>query len=163
MFKVFVRPIPGESSEEAEEEALNRFLSMHRILSVQSQLTTNVSGSYWVWCVEYVESNRHADMMSTGAALPKVDYATVLAPIEFSRYNALRELRKKFASEEAVKPFVVFTNAQLAELARRNPSSLAALKDVDGIGEARCQKYGQRVLEVLATCVEKPESEVPAT
>ena len=79
-----------------------------------------------------------------------IDYAQELPPDVFALFNALREMRKTLATNEGVKPFVVFTNAQLAEIARRWSESLAALRKVEGVGEARAERYGAAVLDVLA-------------
>ena len=37
-------------------------------------------------------------------------------------------------------------NAQIAEICRRLPRSLAAFKEIEGIGEATCNKYGAAIL-----------------
>lgn len=156
MYRVFTRPIPGDDTAERE---LNAFLATHRIVSVQSCLAPGANGvSQWVWCVEYTGEAR-ADGgalggMGRGAS---IDYAQELPPDVFALFNALREMRKTLATNEGVKPFVVFTNAQLAEIARRRSESLAALRKVEGVGEARAEKYGAAVLDVLARRPDEPE------
>ena len=46
--------------------------------------------------------------------------------------------------------YTVFTNEQLAEIARRGVQSRADLAKIEGIGEARLNKYGEAVLKVVA-------------
>ena len=41
----------------------------------------------------------------------------------------------------------VFTNEQLAEMVRQRAGTKAALKGIEGVGEARVEKYGAAVLE----------------
>jgi ATP-dependent DNA helicase RecQ len=44
----------------------------------------------------------------------------------------------------------VFTNEQMAEMARRKTSSLAALGEISGVGAARLEKYGQAFVDEIA-------------
>ena len=41
----------------------------------------------------------------------------------------------------------VFMNEQLAEMVRQRTGTKAALKGIEGVGEARVEKYGAAVLE----------------
>jgi ATP-dependent DNA helicase RecQ len=45
---------------------------------------------------------------------------------------------------------VIFNNREMAALARRRPTTLTALQEVDGIGRAKAQRYGPDLLKVLA-------------
>ena len=40
-------------------------------------------------------------------------------------------------------------NVQVAEICRRLPRSLTALKEIEGIGEATCAKYGKDILGLI--------------
>ena len=53
------------------------------------------------------------------------------------------------ANADAVPVYTIFTNDQLAEMAKRRCSSLAALAEIDGVGQGRIEKYGQMVLAML--------------
>jgi hypothetical protein len=58
--------------------------------------------------------------------------------------------------------YVVLRNAQLAEICRRVPRSLAELRAIAGIGEASCRKYGEELLALIpADLLPAPSS--PAT
>ena len=61
----------------------------------------------------------------------------------------LRDLRKSIAQAEAVPVYTVFTNEQLAAMVRARVTTRAGLGKIDGVGEARIEKYGPRVLPVL--------------
>ena len=63
--------------------------------------------------------------------------------------EALKSLRKKISDEENIPPYVVFHDATLGELIEQRPSSLGELLDITGIGQAKLQKYGQKILDVL--------------
>ena len=46
-------------------------------------------------------------------------------------------------------PYVIFHDAHLAEIARRAPHDLDALREVPGVGAAKLERYGEAVLEAL--------------
>jgi ATP-dependent DNA helicase RecQ len=65
------------------------------------------------------------------------------------RFEALRNWRLEQAREQGVPPYVVFHDRTLLEIASREPSSLAALGGVAGVGQAKLERYGVAVLAVL--------------
>ncbi len=138
--------IPVHSGAEAAEE-LNRFLAGHRILSVDRQLVQDGTNSAWTLCVTIEESGQ-------GRAQParrgKVDYREVLNDADFSVYARLRSLRKEIAEADGVPLYALFTNEQMAEMVTRRVASLAALREIPGVGEARVTKYGEPFLKALA-------------
>ena len=164
MIKVFNIAIPNDGVEEAE---LNRFLVSHRIVSVRTQWVTNGDVPYEVFTVEYagrtgvspVQDGSVAATADAQERVPpvRVDYRKILEPEQFIRYCKMRDERKKIAEEEAVKAFVVFTNEQLASIARLEKPTLAEVRKIGGIGEARAEKYGARIIAALGEAtVETP-------
>jgi ATP-dependent DNA helicase RecQ len=65
------------------------------------------------------------------------------------RFEQLRAWRAATAKEQGVPAYVIFHDATLREIAAAQPSSLAALGKVSGVGETKLAKYGQQVLDVL--------------
>jgi superfamily II DNA helicase RecQ len=61
-------------------------------------------------------------------------------------YRALRTWRNERARAEGVPSYIIARNVQLVEICRRLPRTLAELKEIEGIGEATCKKYGQDIL-----------------
>ena len=78
-----------------------------------------------------------------------MDYKEVLKPEEFEVFSRLREWRKAAAEKEGVPVYTVLTNEQLAQMVQKKVSTKAALKEIEGVGEARVEKYGEAVLRVL--------------
>jgi len=66
------------------------------------------------------------------------------------RFERLRAWRRLQAEEERVAPFMVFSNATLEQIARRNPTSRAAFGNISGIGPAKLDRYAEAVLALLA-------------
>lgn len=65
-------------------------------------------------------------------------------------FEELREYRLKRARVGRVKPYQVFSDATLRELAALLPAGEDELLAVKGIGQAKVDRYGKGVLEILA-------------
>jgi ATP-dependent DNA helicase RecQ len=65
-------------------------------------------------------------------------------------FEALRVWRRAQADEIGKPAFVVFADKTLVELARTKPRTLAALRQVSGVGEAKLERWGAQVLAVVA-------------
>jgi superfamily II DNA helicase RecQ len=94
--------------------------------------------------VEWLEGGRPG----TGGK-PKVDYREVLSPEDFALFSKLREKRRELAQRDGVQVYTIMTNEQLAEMVRLKVNDLAGLRKIDGIGEARIEKYGEDMLSVI--------------
>lgn len=143
--KLFIVPVKNIAAAEGE---MNGFLRSHRVLAVKKEFVSDGENSFWTFCVEYLESGP-AGSPPPGGRLPKVDYKEVLKPEEFEVFSRLRDWRKGVAEAEGVPVYVVFTNEQLAEMVKKRAGSKAALKEIEGVGDARLEKYGAAVLERL--------------
>ena len=65
------------------------------------------------------------------------------------RYNALKAWRAEVAKEHNVPAYVVFHDAVLAEMADREPQTLADLRQISGVGEKKLEAYGTQILRAL--------------
>jgi superfamily II DNA helicase RecQ len=139
--------IPVRDSGNAETE-LNSFLRAHKILAVERRWVDSGANSFWAICVDYLESPGGATGRSLGSK-NKTDYKDVLKLEEFAVFAKLRDLRKEIAQAEAVPVYTIFTNEQLAEIVRTQAATRADLGKIEGIGDARVEKYGSRVLALL--------------
>lgn len=152
--------IPVGGCPEIEEE-LNAFLRGHRVLSVTRELVERDTAPGWAVCVEYQEAagTGHPRRGGSGRAAKKIDYREVLSEGDFALFSNLRELRKTLAETEGVPVYAIFTNEQLAGVAKARPPNKAALGKIDGIGEGRLEKYAEALLGVvLAATRPVPES-----
>lgn len=58
-------------------------------------------------------------------------------------------MRRRFAAEQKVPPYVVFHDSTLVEMAALRPRTLEALRLVKGVGELKLQRYGAAFLEAI--------------
>jgi superfamily II DNA helicase RecQ len=144
--KLFVLPIKNLGAAEVE---MNTFLRVQRVLAVKKEFVPDGENSFWTFCVEYLDGGGSAALAASGKA-PKVDYKEVLRPEEFEVFNRLRDWRKTVAEKEGVPVYVVLSNEQLAQMVQKKVNSKAGLKEVEGVGDARVEKYGEALLRVLA-------------
>ena len=68
-----------------------------------------------------------------------------------AEFDKLRALRKTFADAMGVPPYVVFSDATLAEMAADKPTDKAALLQVNGVGATKLEKYGEAFLDEIRT------------
>ncbi|MEU8124535.1 DNA helicase RecQ [Spirillospora sp. NPDC049024] len=81
------------------------------------------------------------------AAKAQVELPAEAMPI----FERLRAWRAATAKEQGVPAYVIFHDATLREIATALPTSLAELGRVNGVGENKLAKYGDQVLETLAS------------
>jgi hypothetical protein len=67
---------------------------------------------------------------------------------------ALREWRSERASKEGKPPFLFLHDRTLEEMARCMPSSMTTLAQVNGIGPAKLESYGDELLAIVASARE---------
>ena len=66
-------------------------------------------------------------------------------------FGELRAWRAAAAREQGVPAYVIFHDATLRQIAAETPSTLAELATVNGVGETKLAKYGQQILDLLAS------------
>ncbi|MEV0348319.1 DNA helicase RecQ [Nonomuraea sp. NPDC050680] len=94
------------------------------------------------------ERAARAKTAKTGAKdRPVVELPADAAPV----FERLRTWRAATAKEQGVPAYVIFHDATLREIATLSPSTLAELGTVNGVGENKLAKYGDQVLETLAS------------
>ena len=148
-FKFFTVSIQDDGTAAAE---LNGFLRSHRVLSVDRRWVEQGASSFWSFCIDYLEHATGGLGPARAGSAPrgKVDYKDVLSAEEFAVFARLRDVRKQISASEAVPVYTIFTNEQLAQMVQAKAADRAALEKIAGVGDARIEKYGARMLEVLS-------------
>lgn len=79
-------------------------------------------------------------------------------------FEILRGVRKQFAQEENVPPFVIFSDATLKEMCRYFPIDESSMLQIKGVGQSKFAKYGQVFLDKIKDFVANNEitiNEIP--
>ena len=58
-------------------------------------------------------------------------------------------LRKQIATEVNLPPYIIFHDSTLKDMCRLLPSSLEELRAVQGVGQAKLEKYGLRFIQAI--------------
>ena len=93
--------------------------------------------------------NTGAGARASKAERPSVLVAEPSPPGDPLLYERLRRLRTALAEEEGVAPFVIFHDKTLRTIASHKPVTRDALLAIPGIGDAKADRYGRRVLEIV--------------
>ena len=63
--------------------------------------------------------------------------------------SRLKNLRRTIAAKEGFPPYLIFSDATLADMAARRPRTLSQFADVFGVGEKKCARFGPQFLEEI--------------
>ncbi len=146
-YKKFILSVTDDGVQEAE---LNKFLRSHRVLKVESNFVP--SDAYWAMLVSYMDGDpEQSAPPAKRNKSERTDPIHGLTAEEKSRYDHYVGIRLTIARREGVKAFHVFTNSELASMARIFPLTLSAIAAIEGIGPKRAEQYGAEFLSPIAT------------
>lgn len=134
--KLFTLPTYGETQV---EEELNKFLRSHRVLQLERHFCAE-QGGYWAVLVEYSGGDPVAEA-PPATRRDRKDPSEGMDDAEKERYNHMRDVRKMLAQQLALPPYLVFTNEELAILARLPEVTETTVKGLKGIAPQRMKDY----------------------
>ncbi|HMQ59208.1 MAG TPA: HRDC domain-containing protein [Flavilitoribacter sp.] len=129
--KIFSIPILGG---ELMNDEMNAFLRSKKVLQVENQLVSDSHGAFWCFCIRYIEDN-------APVAKPRPDYKQILDEESFQRFARMKEIRKQLAKEEGLPPYAVFSDEELAGLAKIEVLTPGLMKTIKGVGDKKVEKY----------------------
>jgi ATP-dependent DNA helicase RecQ len=87
---------------------------------------------------------------SAGTAPRAAELTAELTAEGEALFERLRGWRTSVAKELGMPPYVIFHDSTLRLIAASPPSTLDQLRQVNGVGDTKLEKYGRQILEVLA-------------
>ncbi|WP_196139627.1 DNA helicase RecQ [Aliikangiella sp. G2MR2-5] len=75
--------------------------------------------------------------------------AAKLSSIHLPLFEALKALRRAYADEQGVPPYVVFHDATLIEMVEKRPSTLSEMQFISGVGSRKISLYGDEFLSTI--------------
>ena len=142
--KLFTIPL---FDNEAELNEMNGFLRAQKVLTIDKQFVSVGENAYWSFCITYLQLSKQSTMAQNAQRQNKIDYKEVLDVATFAVFSTLRTIRKQIAENEAVPAYAVFTDSELAEIAKLENIDVAHLQSIQGIGQKKAEKYGQVLCE----------------
>lgn len=139
--------ITSVGSEETME-TVNRFLRSVKVLDIDRQFYySSDKVGHWSLLVTYLPQTAGSAPSAPFERREKIDYKSVLSEADFEKFSRLRALRKQLAESDAVPAYAVFTDAELAQIARLPSIDALSVLKIEGIGEKRLEKYGQLICQ----------------
>ena len=140
--QIFTIPVQDNAGQ---TEEMNKFLRSHTVIDVDKQLINNGMNSFWTFCVRYLEGYNQPIINTT----EKLDYKEILEPEVFSKYSLLRDGRKEISEKNGLPLYVIFTNEELANIAKIDGIKIEELSKIKGIGLKRVNKYGKELIDIF--------------
>jgi len=127
-------------------DELNKFCLNKKILGKRIEFFKDEKTVYWTVFIEYEPVLEYSSDEPRGLT-------------EAGRlcYERLREWRKLTAEKEGVPPFVIAKNSHLVEIVNKEIKTLEALKQINGFGRKKVEKYGKDIIEIIKTFYEIPD------
>ena len=132
-----------------DDSPLREFLKDKEIISIRDHFFVRNEVPYLTVVIRYFPTRQETDPTMAPQGKRDEAWRELIGESDTGLFNLLREWRSKRSRQEGVPPYILFTNKQLAQLIKSNPTSLAALEQIDGIGKSRVEKYGKDVLEIM--------------
>ncbi len=80
----------------------------------------------------------------------KTKSSDALTGAGYKLFEKLRRLRYAIAKEEAVPPYIIFSDKTLMDMCAKVPKNRPEMLDVSGVAERKFDRYGQRFLDEIA-------------
>src|SRR4030095_7250217 len=81
------------------------------------------------------------------------------APYHSELFESLKQLRRDWAEQSKLPPFVIFHDETLKSISRTLPVTLADLRHIKGVGRHKLESYGVALTNLVKQFLERrPES-----
>ena len=70
-------------------------------------------------------------------------------------FEMLKEVRRKFAKDKKLPPFVIFLESSLEDMATQYPTSMQELEKISGVSKGKALRYGKPFIELIKKYVEE--------
>ncbi len=97
-------------------------------------------------CIETKEE----EVEVVAPAKSKQRMSDILTSNGFELFEALRTLRYEIAREEAMPPYIIFSDKTLVDMCVKVPKDRQDMLQVSGVGENKYERYGERFLACIA-------------
>ena len=134
-----------------DDTELQTFVKDKEVLSIRDHFFVKDETPYLVVLVTYHSPHPESKEPSarTQAGENKEKWKEILEEADWPLFNTLRDWRNGLAREEGIPAYVICTNRQLAEIAHRRPPSLHKLASIEGMGKAKLERYGEKILKIV--------------
>jgi len=137
---------------EFDDNPVREFTKDKEIIQVQDHLLVRNEIPYLILVIKYYpyrkEAEAHAKAVPPNENRSNDAWKKELNEADMSLFNLLRDWRSERCKNDGIPPYLIFTNQQLANIAKQKPNSLSDLAKIDGVGSGKCERYGEGVLSI---------------
>ncbi len=137
-FRIVTVPFDNDRGVFPDNE-LNTFLLDKKVRSYRVEFFIHAGMPYWSVFLEYEEVEDKSVEKLTQA----LDERQKLV------FERLKDWRKSKGKELGMPVYVIFSNNQLVELAKKLPQTYEAMKSINGIGDKKVKSFGKEVMDIL--------------
>lgn len=65
-------------------------------------------------------------------------------------YESMKKWRRDRASKDGIRPYIIFSDATLIDIANKMPERKEDLMDIRGVGEKKVERYGDEILKLVS-------------
>ena len=134
---------------ECDTTKLDQFCQEYNVLDYQGHLTIHEGLPLWTVLISYRNHKPKYLPPQKNQSRNKVEPFRQLSVEQRPLYNAIRQWRKQQSEQEGKPAFALLKNEQIADIVRKLPTSIKALKTIDGIGDATATKYGTSLFAII--------------
>ncbi|MBI2191591.1 MAG: HRDC domain-containing protein [Planctomycetes bacterium] len=133
-----------------DDAALRSFCLNHTVIDIREEFFLFRGVPHWSFVIRY-ESTPAICEKKPETRKRDEDWREWISNEQMPCFEALREWRNDQAQQEGISAYIIATNRILAEIVRRRPTSLEALKEIRGFGPSKLKNYGKAILALLNT------------
>ena len=142
--KIFT--LMADAAGRFDESELAAFCESNEVLSVVEHFFEYAGTVRWALLLSYADGRESKSRSGQRRTPTTPNLAPELLPL----YETLRTWRAARAQDERIPAFQVFSNAELAEICLRAPTTLSRLMELKGVGAEKKKRYGEDVLAIVS-------------
>jgi ATP-dependent DNA helicase RecQ len=141
-----------------DDAPMREFIKDKEVLSINEHFFVKNEMPYLVLVMTYLPTRAETlDARSQTGDGKNESWRELVKTEDVPLFNALRDWRSERCKRDGLPPYIICTNRQLAMIVNTRPESFAKLAQIDGIGKAKVEKYGEEILAVLLPQPQEPE------
>jgi len=140
------------------DEIIHAFTKDKEVISIKDYFFFKNDTPYLTFVIQYawIPSNTRPERFQAG----QEDWRRLLNEADLGLFDLLRNWRLTRSKKEGAPPYILFSNAQLAHIVKARPQVLSDLAKIEGVGQAKIDKYGSEILEITKINLDIPPSNV---
>lgn len=133
-----------------DDTPLRDFLKDKEIISISDHFFVKNDIPYLTVVTKYYPYRQEVEPALAQQGKRDESWRETLSEMDMGIFNRLREWRSTRSRQDGVPPYILFTNKQLAQIAKNRPNTISDLESIEGVGRGKTDKYGKDVLELTA-------------